>query len=40
LHAPGQTTVEAELKNGKLLRLEVSPKERLADVENRLAIQE
>ncbi len=40
LHAPGQTTVEAELKDGKLLRLEVSPKERLADVENRLVIQE
>lgn len=34
LHAPGRTTIEAELKDGKLLRLKVSPKERLADVEN------
>jgi hypothetical protein len=39
LHAPGQTTIEAELKDGKLLRLEVSPKERLADVENWLEVQ-
>ncbi len=39
LHAPGRTTIEAELKDGKLLRLEVSPKERLADVENWLEIQ-
>lgn len=34
LHAPGRTTVEAELKEGKLVRLLVSPQERLADVEN------
>lgn len=34
LHAPGQTIIEAELKAGKLVHLNVSPKARLADVEN------
>lgn len=32
LHAPGQTTVEAELKHGKLIRLEVTPESRKKDV--------
>ena len=32
LHAPGQTTVEAELKDGKLVRLEIMPKSRKKDV--------
>lgn len=32
LHAPGQTTVEAELKNGKLIRLEITPESRKKDV--------
>jgi hypothetical protein len=33
LHAPYQTTVEAELKDGKIVNLKVSPAERLKDVE-------
>ncbi|NLO71330.1 MAG: hypothetical protein GX102_10430 [Porphyromonadaceae bacterium] len=32
LHAPGNTTVEAELVNGELKNLVVSPKERLQDI--------
>lgn len=32
LHAPGQTTVEAELKDGKLIRLKVVPESRKKDV--------
>lgn len=32
LHAPGQTTVEAELKDGKLIRLKVMPESRKKDV--------
>lgn len=32
LHAPGQTTVEAELKDGKLIRLRVTPESRAKDV--------
>lgn len=34
LHAPRQTTVEAELKDGKLVNLNVSPKEREKDIIN------
>lgn len=37
LHAPYQTTVEATLTNGKLVQLEVLPKERAKDVVNLLA---
>lgn len=33
LHAPGNTTVEAELRNGKLVKLVVAPEERMKDVE-------
>jgi hypothetical protein len=33
LHAPHNTTVEAELKNGKVISLKVTPEERKADVE-------
>jgi hypothetical protein len=33
LHAPYKTIVEAELKNGKLVLLEVSPEQRKTDVE-------
>jgi hypothetical protein len=32
LHAPGNTIVEAEMKNGKVIKLEVSPAERRKDV--------
>lgn len=34
LHAPGQTTVEAELRHGKLVRLKVVPEARRKDVIN------
>jgi hypothetical protein len=33
LHAPYNTTVEAELKGGKLVSLKVVPEERSGDVE-------
>jgi hypothetical protein len=33
LHAPSNTTVEAELKDGKLIKLIVLPEERKKDVE-------
>jgi len=33
LHAPYNTTVEAELKNGKIITLKVFPEERKNDVE-------
>ena len=33
LHAPNNTTVEAELKDGKLVKLIVLPEERKKDVE-------
>ena len=33
LHAPYNTTVEAELKNGKIITLKISPEERKNDVE-------
>jgi len=36
LHAPGQTTVEGRLKDGKLLELKVFPKEREAAIVNLL----
>jgi hypothetical protein len=36
LHAPYNTTVEAELKDGKLLNLVVSPESRMVDVVNML----
>ena len=32
LHAPGQTVVEAELKEGKVVKLQVTPEERKKDV--------
>ncbi len=32
LHAPKQTTIEAVLKNGKLIKLNVSPENRRKDV--------
>ncbi|PRD49238.1 DUF5703 domain-containing protein [Sphingobacterium haloxyli] len=34
LHAPQQTTIEGKLRNGKLVDLQVFPKERTADVVN------
>lgn len=34
LHAPGQTTVEAEWRGEKLVKLMVTPKEREKDVVN------
>ena len=34
LHAPGQTTVEAEWRGEKLVKLTVTPKEREKDVIN------
>ena len=34
LHAPGQTTVEAEWRGEKLVKLTVTPKEREKDVVN------
>jgi hypothetical protein len=37
LHAPYNTTVEGELRNGKLLSLKVTPQSRAADVVNMLA---
>ena len=36
LHAPYQTTVEAELKDGKLVSLKVTPESRRSDIENLL----
>lgn len=36
LHAPLQTTIEAELHNGNLIKLNVLPKEREADIVNML----
>ena len=36
LHAPYRTTVEATLRGGKIVRLEVTPKERAKDVVNAL----
>ncbi len=33
LHAPYNTTVEAELKNGKLVIIKVIPEERAKDIE-------
>jgi hypothetical protein len=36
LHAPYNTTVEAELKDGKLLNLVVLPESRMVDVVNML----
>jgi hypothetical protein len=33
LHAPGQTTVECELKGGKIVKLKVTPESRRKDVE-------
>ncbi len=36
LNAPYQTTVEAEIKSGKLIKLKVIPEERLKDVTNML----
>ena len=33
LHAPYNTTVEAELKDGKLVRVKVLPPQRMKDVE-------
>jgi hypothetical protein len=36
LHAPCDTTVEAELRNGKVTSLTVMPKSRAADVVNML----
>ena len=36
LHAPQQTTVEGKLRNGKLIDLQVLPKERAKDVVNML----
>ena len=33
LHAPMQTTVEAELKAGKLINLKVTPESRRKDIE-------
>ncbi|MDE5727165.1 MAG: hypothetical protein K2H94_03435, partial [Duncaniella sp.] len=32
LHAPGNTVVEAALRNGRLTMLKVSPQERLKDI--------
>jgi len=32
LHAPYKTVIQAEIKNGKLLHLTVSPKEREKDI--------
>lgn len=32
LHAPGSTTVEAELKNGRIIKLDIMPKEREKDL--------
>ncbi len=32
LHAPGNTTVEAVLKDGKIVKLKVTPKEREKDI--------
>jgi len=32
LHAPGQTVVEAELKEGKVVKLQITPEERKKDV--------
>jgi len=37
LHAPYNTTVEGELRNGKLQSLKVTPQSRAADVVNMLA---
>jgi hypothetical protein len=37
LHAPYNTTVEGELRNGKMLSLKVTPQSRAADVVNMLA---
>lgn len=37
LHAPEQTTVECELKGGKIARLKVTPESRSKDVEIRQA---
>jgi hypothetical protein len=37
LHAPCNTTVEGELRNGKMLSLKVTPQSRAADVVNMLA---
>jgi hypothetical protein len=37
LHAPYNTTVEAELKSGKLISLKVLPEERKKDVEMMLS---
>ena len=37
LHAPGQTTVEAVLRGGKLISLKVSPESRAKDIVNCLA---
>ena len=36
LHAPKNTTVEGELRNGKVVSLIVTPKSRMADVVNML----
>lgn len=37
LHAPGQTTVEGQVKDGKVVKLTVHPESRRKDVENRRA---
>ncbi len=37
LHAPGQTTLQGMIRNGRLEKLSVTPKERRADVEIRRA---
>ena len=40
LHAPGNTTIDAELRGGQIVRLVVAPAERMSDVESFIPIRD